>query len=288
MSIVQDIFDNITGRSQQRAVERGTAAQQEAIDRAIARQEEAAALGLEFLSPFGAVGELGLEQAGFLVDPEAQFDFLEQNPLFQFSLDRLDEGTLAGAAARGRLSAGDTLAQLSQNTLLAAQPLIGQQSANIGNLLNLGTGVAQSQANTALGLGSNISNLLQNQGNVQAAGGIAATNAGNPFTQLLSGGVTGGILGSQGLLGPGIGGGIGTLLGLSDSRLKEDAEIIGQENGYDKWRWKWNSLAHKMFGLKGESEGVMFIDVVEKNPEAVEFCEGFGMVNYDMIGVSHG
>jgi len=179
MGFVSDAFDALTGRGQRRAIERGQDAQLQATRDAIQAQQQAAQQGLGFLEPFAALGQSGIEQAGFLTDPQAQFDFLQNNPLFQLSLDRLDQGTNAAAAARGRLSAGDTLAQLSQNTLLAAQPLIGQQSANIGNLLNLGTGIAQSQANTAIGAGSNISPLLQNIGNIQAAGGIARANQQN-------------------------------------------------------------------------------------------------------------
>lgn len=271
MGFVSDAFDALTGRGQRRAARQAQRQQEEAISEQIAAQQQAAAQGLEFLAPFGDIGQLGVEQAGFLIDPQAQFDFLQQNPLFQFSLDQLNQGTAASAAARGRLSAGDTLAQLQKNALLAAQPLIDRQTQGIGNLLNLGTGIAQAQANTALGVGSNISNLLGNLGNVQAAGTIAQQQAQQQ--------------GAQNLLGLG-----GALLygGFSDSRLKTDAEIIGKENGYDKWKWTWNDLAYEKFGLKGESEGVMFIDVIEKNPEAASFCDGFGRVDYNMIGVSHG
>lgn len=146
MSIVKDLVDNITGRAQRKATERGQAAQEDAIDRAIDETRTASLEGLEFLSPFAGIGELGIENAGFLLDDEAQFDFLQNNPLFQFSLDRLDEGTNAFAASRGRLGAGDTLAQLQQNAILAGQPLIDRRANSIRDFLNLGSGIAQSQA----------------------------------------------------------------------------------------------------------------------------------------------
>ena len=82
-------------------------------------------------------------------------------------------------------------------------------------------------------------------------------------------------------------GGIGSLF--SDSRLKANAEITGvDESGYDVWKWEWNSLADKLFGLKGKAHGVMFSDVLKKNPEAASYQDGYGKVNYEMIGVAHG
>ena len=116
--------------------------------------------------PFQQIGQQGLDQAGFLTDPNAQFDFLNQNPLFQLGLDNANEQTLKAAASRGRLSAGDTLQQLSQNALLAASPLITDQKNSIGNLLNFGQATAGNQAN-----------LLTGQGAALAGGIVGAENA---------------------------------------------------------------------------------------------------------------
>jgi len=54
--------------------------------------------------------------------------------------------------------------------------LIASQKRSIGDLLNLGTGVARSQANTAIGAGSDITNLITSAGDVSAAGQIGAAN----------------------------------------------------------------------------------------------------------------
>ena len=124
-----------------------------------------------------AVGQQGIEQAGFLTDPQAQFDFLQSNPLFNLALDNANRATLQGAAAGGRLSAGDTLTDLSNNVLLSAQPLIGRQNQNINNLLNLSTGVAGSQANIETGLGATTGGLITDIGSVRSAGEIGAANA---------------------------------------------------------------------------------------------------------------
>lgn len=112
------------------------------------------------------LGQQGLAQAGFLTDPQAQFDFLQSNPLFQSALDNANQQTLQSSAARGRLSSGDTLQQLSQNTLLAASPLIQQQKQSIGNLLTIGQNATGNQAN-----------LLTSGSAAQAAGVVGAANA---------------------------------------------------------------------------------------------------------------
>ena len=191
-------------------------AQIEAIRLAIEEQRRAAEQGLGFLDPFSQVGQIGIDQAGFATDPQAQFEFLQNNPLFQFALDNANQSSLAQSAAGGRLASGDTLQQLTNNAFLTAQPLVDRQIGGINNLLNLGTGIAQSQANTALGVGSNVSNLLTDQG-AALAGGIAG--AANARAQ-----------GTENLINLG-----GTLFGASDPRLKTNTEIIGKNNGYNIW-----------------------------------------------------
>jgi len=91
---------------------------------------------------------------------------LQNNPLFQASLDNANQQTLQSAAARGRLSSGDTLQQLSQNTLLSASPLIQQQKQSIGDLLTIGQNVAGNQGN-----------LLTGGAAAQAGGLIGGANA---------------------------------------------------------------------------------------------------------------
>lgn len=136
-------------------------------------QVEAGKEASALLDPFKAIGEQGLSQAGFLTDPQAQFDFLQSNPLFQAALSAGQEsltGIEQSAAARGRLSAGDTASilqnQAARNTLLAAQPLIAEQKASIGDLLNFGQGTAINQGNLRTG-----------QAAAQSAGLIGAADA---------------------------------------------------------------------------------------------------------------
>lgn len=191
----EDILGGLTGATAAEAAQAGATQQTAATREAIAAQQEAAQRGQEFLSPFAQIGRDVLPQAGFLTDPQAQFEFLQQNPLFQLSLDEARRGTQQSAAAGGRLSAGDTLQQLSKNVLLSAQPLIGQQQQNIAGLLDFGRGVAGQQANVEIGAGSQISPLLQDIGNIQAAGGVGAAGARGAGSQnLLSSALTAGLL----------------------------------------------------------------------------------------------
>jgi len=167
----------VSGKMQSDAAEKAAGQQRAGISEGIAETRRATAEGQEFLTPFQELGQTGVEQAGFLTDPQAQFDFLQNNPLFQMSLQQAGTETKQLAAARGRLSAGDTLQQLSQNVLLAAQPLISQQKASISDLINLGSGTSRAQANLAIGQGSGITNLLTSAGDVAAAGTIGAGRA---------------------------------------------------------------------------------------------------------------
>jgi len=198
---------NLTGSTAAKAATKAADIQAQAGQDAIAELQRSKdeALGFidpstsqQFLQPFQQLGQQGLEQASFLTDPQAQFDFLQNNPLFASALENANTQTQQSAAARGRLSAGDTLQQLSQNTLLAASPLIQQQNQNIQGLLDRGLNVAgrqagieqnaqQLQANAALGTGSNVAGLTTDIGAALAGGKVGAANArGQGATNLLN------------------------------------------------------------------------------------------------------
>ena len=209
----------------------------------------------QLLDPFQQIGQQGLDQANFLTDPNAQFDFLQNNPLFQMSLDNANQNTLGMAAAQGRLSSGDTLQQLSNNTLLAAQPLIGQQKQSIGDLLNFGLTTAGNQGNLRTG-----------QAAAEAGGIIGAANArGQRAQNVLD-----------------LGGQVASMF--SDPKLKTNIKPSGIKNGFNTYTWTWNKAANAI-GLQGLGAGVMADEVKQKMPNAIGTRDGFMTVNYDMIGV---
>ena len=233
----------------------------------------------QLLDPFKGIGQQGLDQASFLTDPNAQFDFLQNNPLFQLALDNANQNTLGMAAAQGRLSSGDTLQQLSNNTLLAASPLIGQQKQSIGDLLNFGLGVANNQGNLRTG-----------QAAAQAGGIVGAANARGARAQnLLNLGLTAASAYAGGMAGGAGGGGIatggaGASSVFSDPALKENIQKTGQKNGVNTYKWTWNEKANAL-GLFGASSGVMADEIKRFMPDAVTTDRGYMKVNYDMIGV---
>lgn len=151
------------------------------------------------LDQFRPLGQSGLDQASFLTDPQAQYDFLQSNPLFQMGLDNANTQTNKMAAARGRLSAGDTLQQLNQNALLTASPLISQQKQSIGDLLTIGQNTAGNQGN-----------LLTGGAAAQAAGLVGGANARNQGDANL-GNMVFGLGGAIG--GSALGGAVGGYLG---------------------------------------------------------------------------
>lgn len=166
-----------------------------ATDRAIQFTEQGIDEGRQYLDPYTQLGQQGIDQAGFLTDPQAQFDFLQNNPLFKLALQNANTETNQMAASRSRLSAGDTLQRLSDNVLLSSSPLISGQKNSIMDLLNIGNQTAGRQANLSIGGTSDISNLITQGGNAEAAGIIGASNAKTAGTQnLLNSGLLAGSL----------------------------------------------------------------------------------------------
>ena len=163
---------------------------------AIAGQEEAAIRAQGFFEPFAGVAEQGVEGSSFLTDPEERFEFLQNNPLFDLSLENANQRTLQSASANKRLSFGDTLQQLSNNVLLASAPLLATQDRNITNMLQFGGDVATSQANIETGQAAKIGGLTTDIGAANAAGVVGSANAQAQGTQAISQALQTGIMGA--------------------------------------------------------------------------------------------
>ncbi len=197
MSFISDFWKDITGRTARDASERAGEIQSNAAS------EQAAALGSAgqqtagLLDPYQQIGQQGLAQAGFIGDSQAQFDWLQNNPLFQLALENANRTTQASSAAKGRLSAGDTLAQLSNNVLLSSSPLIDRQRQDIFGQLNFGQGIAGQQAGIMQNTALNQANLLTGGAAAEAAGTVGAANAMGAGSNNLFG-IGGSILGGIG------------------------------------------------------------------------------------------
>ena len=203
MGFVRDL----TGKTAANAALRGGEIQSAAATDAAGNVAQTGAQAGALFNPLAQLGQSGIEQAGFLTDPNAQFDFLQSNPLFQMGLDNANQQTNQFAAARGRLSAGDTLQQLNNNALLTASPLIQQQKQSIGDLLNVGQNALGNQAGILQNTAANQNNLLTGAAAAEAGGIVGAANArgagaGNLFNTALSlGGAVAGGLPAMGSIG---------------------------------------------------------------------------------------
>ena len=261
MGFVKDTFRSFTGQAGADAAEGAADTQAAAGQAAIRQQKKAAGKARVFFEPFEGIAERGVEASSFLADPQEQFDFLQSNPLFKLALENANQQTLQGASANKRLSFGDTLQDLSNNVLLSASPLIDRQRQDATNLLNFGVNVAGSRANIETGLGTNVSNLTTDIGAAIAGGQVGAANARAQGTQnIVNAGLTAAFA--------------------SDVRLKTDIELKGNHNGHNWYTWSWNELAGKALGLFGAAEGVIAQEVLNINPDAVIFEDGFYKVKY--------
>jgi hypothetical protein len=200
MGFVRNVVGAITGSTGADAAEKAGELQYQGTQQQIAEAKRAAAEGQTYLAPYADVGKQALGQTGFLTDPNAQFSFLQNNPLFKMALENANQTTLRQGAAGGRLSSGDTLQRLSSNVLLQAQPMIQEQKASIMDLLGFGGNLAQTQANTAIGTGSQVADFIGSGAAARAAGVMGAANARQQgFSNLIQlGGMAAGAMGGFG------------------------------------------------------------------------------------------
>jgi hypothetical protein len=261
-----DLFGFTAADEAERAALEAAGIQTAAGEEAIAGSRAATLQAQGFFEPFAGAAERGIEGSSFLTDPEQRFDFLQNNPLFNLSLENANQRTLQSASANKRLSFGDTLQQLSNNVLLSSAPLLATQDRNITNLLNFGGDVATSQANIATGQEASIGNLTTDIGATNAAALIAGQNAQQAAQQNLS---------STALT-------AGAIF-LSDERLKTNKKITGKFGEFNWWSWDWNELAGELFGLFGSDMGVMAQEVLLIKPSAVINPDGFYRVNYEAL-----
>lgn len=149
------------------------------------------------LSPFRQAGEAAIPMLQeFATNPQARVDALQQNPLFQASLNSRDRDTLGAAATQGRIGTGGLSQQLSENFMISASPLLQQQEQSLLNLANMGQASAAQTGTAGLQSAQIQGNLGMQGANAQSAGILASQQASaqrnNQYASLLSG-VLGGL-----------------------------------------------------------------------------------------------
>lgn len=219
------------------------------------------------------------------------------SPLYKAAVQQGENAVLRNASATGGLRSGnasENLAQVNQNALVAAY---NDQIAGLQGLSSL-----PSNANTIAGYMSGAGS-TQGQGQVAAAqtlaqGQISAAdaiaNANNAAATAVSQGqiaaANSNAQGSQNQVNNmfGLAGlGMQAFSTFSDRRLKSNIEYTGDEQGIRKYKWTWNALAAAL-GLRGTGSGVMADEVESTHPDAVSIQDGYLVVDYSKLGVSHG
>lgn len=173
----------LSSSAQKKAASTAAAAQTQASEAGIAEQRRQFDTVQELLRPYVEAGTSALGQqlalAG-VAGPEAQqaaITALEQGPQFQALVQQGEEAILQRAAATGGLRGGNVQASLAQFRPQVLSSLIEQQYGRLGGLTATGQASAAGQATAAQTMGSNITNLLQQQGAAAAGSALARGQA---------------------------------------------------------------------------------------------------------------
>lgn len=195
----------------------------------------------------------------------------KNSPLYDALLQGGDEAALRARSATGGVRGGAAISDVAQaqnNALLQSyQNEVNQRNAQtslLSGLAGINTNAGQI-ANTTSQIGQTLA-----QGTTAAAQAINAGNQQNINN-----------------LNNTIGTGASLFAAFSDVRLKDNLELIGEQNGYPIYQWEWNDKA-KELGLSGSAYGTLSVHVRENQPEAVTQKNGYDQVNYKTIGVNHG
>lgn len=173
-------------------------------------------------------------------------------------------------------------------------PLAGLRQQDIGNLMGIGEfqrgldlqkrqapySAVQAGMGILNGIPREFGNFGSQASTIKSGGGISGF-LNSPFMNLATraaGAYAGGGMGGGGGLGSqGFGWSGDTFY--SDRRLKENITPVGEENGFNIYKFNYLNDARQFIG-------VMADEVEAINPDAVQDVDGYKAVNYDMIGVN--
>ena len=183
MGFVSKFIGDITGANQAAAgAERGAATQAAAAEKGIAEQRRQFDALVELMAPYVTGGQEAFSQQQALIGlqgPEAQqkaIAGLEESPIFQSLTRQGEQAILQQEAATGGLRGGNVQLALSQFRPQVLNSLIEQQYGRLGGLSSIGQSSAAGQATAGMQTGTNVANLLANQGAAIAGGQIARGN----------------------------------------------------------------------------------------------------------------
>lgn len=231
-------------------------------------------------------------------DPNAQRDFIQNNPFFNALAGDAQNRIFQNQAARGKLGSGETAAGLQNELTRLGSSLLSQEIGNLSNTAGLNVGVNQNRLNSLLqgaGINSdignrNIANLFQAVGvgqNAAALQGQGQQGVANNITDLTTGignALAAGGVGAANAYGQGASNIAGLGAGLlsifaSDRRLKVVHDEIGTYHS-EKTDNIYPTYLYNYVGSNIPVVGVMAQDVEKINPKAVLYFMGVKYVNY--------
>ena len=178
---IGDVFGGITGSKQAgEAAEAAGRTQAAASQAGIEEQRRQFDALVELMSPYVTAGTGALGQQQALIGMQGQeaqqqaMQGFEQSPLFQSLVQQGESGILQNAAATGGLRGGNVQGALSQFRPQMLNALIEQQYGRLGGISSLGQAAASGQAGAGQQTGTNVANLLAQQGAATAGGQLAA------------------------------------------------------------------------------------------------------------------
>lgn len=167
-----------SANKQSKAAKSAANTQAASADTGIAVQERADLRARQDLQPFRDAGANALgDLNSLLLNPEAQNDFVANNPFFKSLADDSQRRIFGNAASRGKLGSGGTASALQDRLLQLGTGLVDNQTNKLFNLSSLGSNAAARQATNTLGTANGVSNLFTQQGNALAAGQVGSANA---------------------------------------------------------------------------------------------------------------
>lgn len=208
MSFIGKAIGAITGANQQAdAAQQSSQTQAASAQQGIAAQQAALAQLQQTMAPFVSAGTgaltgqqnlLGLNGNGA---QQTAINGIQGSPAYTSALQAGENSILANASATGGLRGGNVQGALAQFSPALLASLTQQNFSNLGSLSTLGQNAAAGVGTAQINNGSNISQLLQQQGSATAGGQLAAGNAtANGFGSLLGiGGLFAGLGGVSGI-----------------------------------------------------------------------------------------
>lgn len=173
----------VTGYMGAEAAGDAAAAQAGSAEAGIAEQRRQFNEIQKLLAPYVAVGEPALEQQQAFLGmqgPEAERAAIERirgGETFQALARQGEEAILQRASATGGLRGGNVQAALAQFRPALLSQLIDQQYSRLGGLTSLGQQSAAGVGTAGQAMGTNVTNLLGQQGAAQAAGALGQAQA---------------------------------------------------------------------------------------------------------------